>query len=173
MTTILVTGSNGQLGNEIKLLASLLPQANFLFHDIDTLDITNLEALSVFFNQYKPSYIVNCAAYTAVDKAESEKEKAFLINDTAVKNISLIASEHSCKIIHISTDYVFDGKSQKPYEEVDKTNPISIYGKSKLAGEKHLFKLSNVIIIRSAWLYSSFGNNFVKTMIRLGKEKKN
>jgi dTDP-4-dehydrorhamnose reductase len=116
--------------------------------------------------------IVNCAAYTAVDKAESEVEKAFLINDSAVENIAKIASKFSCKIIHISTDYVFDGFGNKPYEEGDLTNPISIYGKSKLAGEQHVIMLPNAMIIRTAWLYSTFGNNFVKTMIRLGKEKK-
>ncbi len=172
MTNILITGSNGQLGNEIKLLVSSLSNANFLFHDIDTLDITNYEALSVFCQKHKPDIIVNCAAYTAVDKAESEEEKAFLINNTAVENIAKIVSQYSAKVIHISTDYIFDGSSNKPYEETDATNPVSVYGKSKLAGEKHLETLSNAVIIRTAWLYSSFGNNFLKTMIRLGKEKK-
>jgi len=172
MKNILVTGSNGQLGNELRILATLLPKENFLFHDIETLDITNFEALDKFFKINEPSVIVNCAAYTAVDKAESEVEKAFLINDIAVENIAKIASKFSCKIIHISTDYVFDGSGNKPYEEGDSTNPISIYGKSKLAGEQHLIMLPNAIIIRTAWLYSTFGNNFVKTMIRLGKEKK-
>jgi dTDP-4-dehydrorhamnose reductase len=172
MINILVTGSNGQLGNELKVLASSLSQAKFLFHDVDTLDITNFESLSLFFKENKPSVIVNCAAYTAVDKAESEVEKAFLINDSAVENIAKIASKFLCKIIHISTDYVFDGFGNKPYEEGDLTNPISIYGKSKLAGEQHLIMLPNAMIIRTAWLYSTFGNNFVKTMIRLGKEKK-
>jgi dTDP-4-dehydrorhamnose reductase len=171
MTNILVTGSNGQLGNELKVLASSLTQATFLFHDVDTLDITNFEALSTFFKENKPSVIVNCAAYTAVDKAESEIEKAFLLNDKAVENIKIIASKYSCKIIHISTDYVFDGYGNVPIKEDDTTNPISIYGKSKFAGEKHLALSPDAIIIRTAWLYSSFGNNFVKTMIRLGKEK--
>jgi len=171
MKNILVTGSNGQLGNELRILATLLPKENFLFHDIETLDITNFEALDKFFKINEPSVIVNCAAYTAVDKAESEVEKAFLINDIAVENIAKIASKFSCKIIHISTDYVFDGSGNKPYEEGDSTNPISIYGKSKLAGEQHVIMLPNAMIIRTAWLYSTFGNNFVKTMIRLGKEK--
>jgi dTDP-4-dehydrorhamnose reductase len=172
MINILVTGSNGQLGNELKVLASSLSQAKFLFHDVDTLDITNFESLSLFFKENKPAVIVNCAAYTAVDRAESEVEKAFLINDKAVENIKIIACKYACKIIHISTDYVFDGNRNVPYKEDDTTNPLSIYGKSKLAGEKHLAMLPNAIIIRTAWLYSSFGNNFVKTMIRLGKEKK-
>ena len=172
MTNILVTGSNGQLGNEIKILAPLIPRGNFLFHDIDTLDITNFDALSAFFKKNLPSVVVNCAAYTAVDKAESEKAKAYLINDQAVENIAKIASQYSCRIIHISTDYVFDGTANKPYKENDSTNPVSVYGNSKLAGEKHLNLLSNAIIIRTAWLYSSFGNNFMKTMLRLGKEKK-
>ncbi len=171
MTNVLVTGSNGQLGSELKLLAPSFPQLRFLFHDIDTLDITNAKALENFLNKHKPSFIINCAAYTAVDKAESEQEKAFLINEKAVKNIANAASKYSSKIIHISTDYIFDGTSSRPYREDDITNPVSVYGKSKLAGEKHLAGLQNTITIRTAWLYSVFGNNFVKTMLRLGKEK--
>lgn len=172
MNHILVTGSNGQLGNELKLLTNLLPQSNFLFHDIDTLDISNLDALSIFFQKTRPSFIINCAAYTAVDKAESESEKAFLINDKSVGNLAKIAVEFNSKIIHISTDYVYDGNTHIPYIETSATNPLSIYGKSKLKGEKHLESVQNALIIRTAWLYSNFGNNFVKTMIRIGKEKK-
>jgi len=172
MISILVTGSNGQLGNEIKLLASSLPDANFLFHDIDTLDITNFEELSSFFQKQNISFIINCAAYTAVDKAESEIEKAYLINSTAVENLAKIADSNKCKIIHISTDYVFDGTGCKPYIETDVTNPVSVYGKSKLDGEKHLAQRSDAIIIRASWLYSTFGNNFVKTILRIAEERK-
>jgi dTDP-4-dehydrorhamnose reductase len=171
MNNILVTGSKGQLGNEIQVLVSKYPELTFFFHDIDTLDITNKSALNAIFEKIKPSFIINCAAYTAVDKAETETDKAFLINDLAVKNIAEVAVSQSCKIIHVSTDYVFDGKKNIPYIETDKTNPMSAYGKSKLAGEQHLINLKDAIIIRTAWLYSSFGNNFVKTMIRLGKER--
>jgi dTDP-4-dehydrorhamnose reductase len=169
---ILVTGSNGQLGSEINKLASTLPQFNFLFHDVDTLDITDLKSLTNFFEKHNPNYIVNCAAYTAVDKAETDIEKAYLINDKAVENLAKVSTQFNARIIHGSTDYVFDGINHRPYIETDPTNPVSVYGKSKLAGEKHLENMENAIIIRTAWLYSSFGNNFAKTVIRLGKEKK-
>jgi dTDP-4-dehydrorhamnose reductase len=170
MSKILVTGSNGQLGNELRLLSVFLPDHEFLFHDVDTLDITSEKALENFFRANKPDFVVNCAAYTAVDKAESELDKAYLINDKAVENLAKLAGSNT-KIIHVSTDYVFDGLKGVPYIEKDTTNPVSAYGKSKLAGEKHLDENSNAMIIRTAWLYSSFGANFVKTMIRLGKEK--
>jgi dTDP-4-dehydrorhamnose reductase len=173
MTTekILITGSNGQLGSELNTLASSLVGFNFLFHDVDTLDITDLKSLTGFFKEHKPGYIINCAAYTAVDKAETDIEKAYLINDNALENLAKVAIQFNARIIHISTDYVFDGINHRPYIETDLTNPASVYGKSKLAGEKHLENLTNAIIIRTAWLYSSFGNNFVKTVIRLGKER--
>jgi len=168
---ILVTGSNGQLGSEIRAMASVMPRFNFLFHDVDTLDITDLKSLTAFFEKHRPNYIVNCAAFTAVDKAETDIEKAYLINDKAVENLAKIAIQFNARIIHGSTDYVFDGINHRPYIETDATNPVSVYGKSKLAGERHLEKLENAIIIRTAWLYSSFGNNFAKTVIHLGKER--
>ena len=173
MSKILITGSNGQLGNELRLLSVFLPDQSFMFHDVDTLDITSENALLNFFRANKPDFVINCAAYTAVDKAESESEseKAYLINSKAIENLANACAEFNSKIIHVSTDYVFDGTKAVPYVETDLTNPISVYGKSKLAGESFLISTPNAIIIRTAWLYSSFGANFVKTMIRLGKEK--
>ena len=171
MSKILVTGSNGQLGNELRLLSVFLPTHEFLFHDVETLDISNENALSNFFRANKPDFLINCAAYTAVDKAESDSDKAFLINSKAVENLAKVSTEFNTKIIHVSTDYVFDGIKGIPYIETDLPNPISVYGKSKLAGESFLISNPNAIIVRTAWLYSSFGANFMKTMIRLGKEK--
>jgi dTDP-4-dehydrorhamnose reductase len=171
MINVLITGSNGQLGNEIKLLSDKYSNVNFLFHDVDTLDITNIEALRALYTKEKPKFIVNCAAYTAVDKAETEIEKAYLINEKASQNLAVVSNEFSTKIIHVSTDYVFDGTKCSPYTETDPTNPVSVYGKSKLDGEKHFDGNKNALIIRTSWLYSTFGGNFVKTMIRLGAEK--
>lgn len=171
MNNILVTGSNGQLGSELQELKNQFSQFSFHFHDVDTLDITDIIALKKIVSEIKPSYIINCAAYTAVDKAETETGKAYLINEKAVKLLSEVAIEFNSRLIHTSTDYVFDGLTCIPYKEGDKTNPVSAYGKSKLAGEKCLDNNPNSIIIRTAWLYSSFGNNFVKTMLRLGKER--
>lgn len=171
MTRILITGSNGQLGNEIRVLAGLYKNLDFLFHDVDTLDITNKESLFKFFDTTKPAFVINCAAYTAVDKAESDKDKAYLINSHAVKNLLEASNRVGSKIIHVSTDYVFDGKKSTPYKEDDEVNPLSTYGKCKLEGEQHLVKHSNVIIIRTAWLYSTFGNNIVKTIRKYGAER--
>lgn len=170
MFNILVTGSNGQLGNELKHLVTPSAEYTFHFHDIDTLDITSQAAVNNFFEKHPVQLIVNCAAYTAVDKAESEQGKAYLVNQKAVNLLDIVAKKYNCKIIHISTDYVFNGTKYTPYKESDKTNPDSVYGKSKLEGEKALTP-DNSIIIRTSWLYSSFGNNFVKTMLRLCKER--
>lgn len=172
MLNILVTGSKGQLGSEIQELSSKYDY-NFFFTDKDTLDITNLHTVSEFIKTNNINVIINCAAYTAVDKAESNEESANTINNTAVKHLAQIAKEYDIKLIHISTDYVFDGTNYMPYTEEDKTNPNSIYGKTKLAGEIALQEINpkNSIIIRTSWVYSSFGANFVKTMLRLGKEK--
>lgn len=168
---ILITGANGQLGSEIKELKVHYPSFDFFFTDVDTLDLCNKEETEVFLNTHKPDYIVNCAAYTAVDKAEDESELCYKINRDAVGNLAGAASGKA-KLIHISTDYVFDGKGNTPLKENDPTNPQSVYGKSKLDGEKILLeKAPDSIIIRTSWLYSAFGNNFVKTMLRLGKEK--
>jgi dTDP-4-dehydrorhamnose reductase len=171
MQTILITGSNGQLGNELKILSSSFPKINFIFHDIDTLNITDHTAVSEFFSSHRPNIVVNCAAYTAVDKAENETNLAYLINEKAVAYLLEACEKYNAKIIQLSTDYVFDGKKYLPYIETDATNPMSVYGKSKLAGEKHLEDNKNAIVIRTSWLYSSFGNNFVKTIIRLSSER--
>ena len=169
--SILITGAKGQLGSELQELIPLYPQYRFFLTDIDTLDLCDREALESFLNKNRIDYIVNCAAYTAVDKAEDDSALCYLINRDAVRNLAEAAGGKA-KIIHISTDYVFDGTSERPLRETDKTNPQSVYGKSKLEGEQILLKIApESIIIRTAWLYSPFGNNFVKTMIRLGKEK--
>ncbi len=168
---ILITGSKGQLGNELQILKEKYHWGELYFHDIDTLDITDSEKLNRFFEINKPDIIVNCAAYTAVDKAEEEREKAFLINSQAVKNLVEASKIFNSYIIHISTDYVFDGLKNTPYIEDDAANPLSTYGKSKLEGELHLKDYSSYIILRTSWLYSSFGNNIVKTIRRLGKER--
>lgn len=160
---ILVTGCDGQLGNELKLL---LPEA--IFTDVNTLDITDKTAVDNFVRNNNVKVIVNCAAYTAVDKAEDDAELAKKINETGPENLA----KTGCKIIHISTDYVFNGSNCKPYTPDDETAPISVYGKTKLAGEIAVKKeAKEYAIIRTAWLYSSYGNNFVKTMRRLGAEK--
>ena len=169
---ILVTGSNGQLGSEIKELSKDY-NYNFFFTTRDDIDITNKENIREFCQKNSINVIINCAAYTAVDKAESDEINADLVNRKAVKKLSIISKELGIKLIHISTDYVFDGKSFKPYCEEYKTNPQSIYGKTKLDGENEMIKINpkNSIIIRTSWVYSYYGANFVKTMLRLGKEK--
>jgi len=169
---VLVTGSNGQLGSEIKELSSEY-RYNFFFTDRETLDITDKNAVAAFVEQNNINVIINCAAYTAVDKAEADETNADAINHLAVKQMAEISKEKNIQLIHISTDYVFDGKNYKPYNEEDTTNPNGVYGATKLAGEKAIIALNpiNAIIIRTSWVYSSFGANFVKTMLRLGKEK--
>ncbi|MDO9276322.1 MAG: dTDP-4-dehydrorhamnose reductase [Lutibacter sp.] len=173
MYNILVTGANGQLGSEIRELETSYPQHHFFFTDLATLDITDKKAIDLFIRENKITAIINCAAYTAVDKAESEPKLADKINRLAVQYLAEAAKVYDCKFIHISTDYVFDGTNHKPYTETDKPNPQSVYGSTKLAGELALQKIDpcNSIIIRTSWVYSSFGNNFVKTMLRLGNEK--
>lgn len=174
MYKILVTGANGQLGSELRELAESYPKHHFFFTDVDTLDITDKNAIALFIQENKITAIINCAAYTAVDKAESEQELADKINHLAVQHLAEAAKAYFCKFIHISTDYVFDGTNHKPYIETDKPNPQSVYGSTKLAGELALQKMNpeNAIVIRTSWVYSSFGNNFVKTMLRLGNERK-
>ncbi len=169
---ILITGSNGQLGNEIRLLAENYPEFEFIFTDIDELDISNPLKVNAYFEENLPKVVINCAAYTAVDKAESDEQIAWLINSAAVENLSKSAATFDALMIHISTDYVFDGKAWVPYVETDQTNPQSVYGMSKLAGEESVFKFAGKgIILRTSWLYSAFGNNFVKTMIKYGSER--
>ena len=172
MKNILVTGAYGQLGNEVRILSANYPEYNFMFTDVDSLDICDKDELIDFVTGNDIRYIINCAAYTAVDKAEDDAELCEKINATAVKNLGLAAAEAGAGIIHVSTDYVFDGTSCRPYTEDMPTKPCSVYGKTKLKGEKNLLKVCpNAIIIRTAWLYSPFGNNFVKTMIKLGSER--
>jgi dTDP-4-dehydrorhamnose reductase len=169
---ILVTGAYGQLGNEINCLTAKYPDWQFLFTDADTLDITSESDLEIWFQNNKPNYIINCAAYTAVDKAETEVETAEKVNALAPKLLGKFSTNVGAKMIHISTDYVFDGESFLPYSEEDKVNPKSVYGETKLQGEKNCFEENpDTIIIRTSWLYSAFGNNFVKTMLRLSKER--
>ena len=172
MLNILVTGSKGQLGSEIEALSSRYPYT-FIFTDKETLDISNEEVVKHFIEDNNITTIINCAAYTAVDKAESEIELADKINHLAVEYLAKASKEKNIQLIHISTDYVFDGTSFRPYVETDSTNPQGVYGQSKLDGEKVLQVINpkNSIIIRTSWVYSSFGANFVKTMLRLGKEK--
>ncbi|MCT7537419.1 dTDP-4-dehydrorhamnose reductase [Aliarcobacter butzleri] len=169
---ILVTGSKGQLGSEIKELSSNYSY-NFFFTDRLNIDITNKDNIKDFCQTNNINVIINCAAYTAVDKAESDIENADLVNRKAVKKLAIVSSELNIKLIHISTDYVFDGRNFKPYVEEFQTNPQSVYGKTKLDGENEIRDINplNSIIIRTSWVYSYYGNNFVKTMLRLGKEK--
>jgi len=169
---ILITGCNGQLGNEMQLQAKLYNQYNFIFTDIDELDITDSEKINKFVDDNSIDCIVNCAAYTAVDKAEDNEELCNLLNNLAPGYLANAINRRGGSMIQISTDYVFDGTNHIPYTEEDPTSPNSVYGRTKLAGELNVQReCSNSMIIRTAWLYSSFGNNFVKTMIRLGKER--
>ncbi|PKP34146.1 MAG: dTDP-4-dehydrorhamnose reductase [Bacteroidetes bacterium HGW-Bacteroidetes-17] len=172
MRNILVTGSNGQLGNAIKKISSKLINYNFLFTDIEELDITSYEQIGKFIHKNKINIVINCAAYTAVDQAETDREKAFLINVTAVEYLSIQAKANNATLIHISTDYVFDGSSQIPYKETDLPDPKSYYGLTKYEAEQKIAQFAeNAIIIRTSWLHSEYGHNFVKTMIRLGYER--
>ncbi len=173
MLNILVTGSNGQLGSELQALHENYREYNFTFTDRESLDITCKDCISLTCKEKNITHIINCAAYTAVDKAEEDQDNADAINHLAVQNLAEIAKEMGISLIHISTDYVFDGKNYKPYAENDDVNPQGIYGKTKLDGEEALLHVSppKSIIIRTSWVYSSFGNNFVKTMLRLGKER--
>jgi dTDP-4-dehydrorhamnose reductase len=178
---ILVTGKNGQLGKSIHKVVNSevetnnnLNSHNFVFVGREELDLNSESNINHYFDSSdKFDIIINCAAYTAVDKAEEEKDIANQVNHLAVEQIAQIAKKQQAKLIHISTDYVFDGESDKPYIEIDETNPINVYGRTKLAGEKALQETmpTDAIIIRTSWVYSEYGNNFVKTMLRLGKER--
>jgi dTDP-4-dehydrorhamnose reductase len=188
-TKILVTGANGQLGRELQAIsAALTPNIaitsnlsmishnspyEFIFFDRATLSIADPDAIHTFLTRERPAYCINCAAYTAVDKAESEKESAFLINGDAVGYLAAACHETGVRLIHISTDYVFDGLSETPLREDDPTDPINVYGASKLEGERQALQRHphGTLIIRTSWVYSEFGNNFVRTMIRLMKER--
>jgi len=172
MMNILITGANGQLGREIHRQQTLLKPDNTLhFTDKEELDITNPQELKKYTSEGQIDTIINCAAFTDVDGAENDPESAYLINDTAVGNLASIALEKNIRLIHVSTDYVFDGHHYKPYRETDTPRPQGVYGKSKLAGEQRIMKKQAGMIIRTAWLYSPHGKNFVKTISRLVKEK--
>jgi len=169
---ILVTGANGQLGMELRAIAPSYSQYNFLFTGKEELPIEDVEAVKKYFAQQPIAFCINCAGYTAVDKAETEKEKALLVNGTAVGELAAVCKANKTQLIHISTDYVFNGEACTPYKETDPTSPINIYGESKLKGEELALQNDpSSIIIRTSWLYSSYGNNFVKTMLRLMKER--
>lgn len=163
---ILITGANGQLGYELQQLLSKNVNYELFFTDIDSLDITDPDAVNDFFKNINLDFIINAAAYTAVDKAEIEKDIAEKVNVTAVKNLALCAKNYNAKMIHISTDYVYDGNKSSPYVESDSTNPLGYYGYSKLLGEREMLNIApKGVIIRTSWLYSTHGNNFVKTII--------
>jgi dTDP-4-dehydrorhamnose reductase len=169
---VLVTGASGQLGQAIQFIATNHLNINFVFCNSSDLDITNKENCTTIFHTIKPDYCINTAAYTAVDKAESEPDKAHLINVVGAKNIAETCKEFDTNLIHISTDFVFDGTKNSPYNEMDLPNPKGVYGQTKLAGEKAIQNVfSNYFIIRTSWVYSQFGNNFMKTMLRLASER--
>jgi len=169
---ILVTGANGQLGKEMQVIAALYPGYDFLFVTKEELSIDDIAGVRKYFDTHDIGVCVNCAAYTAVDKAETETEKAFQVNAVAVGNLAIVCKEQHALFIHISTDYVFDGTGISPYKEDYPVNPVNAYGASKLKGEELALQNNpETVVIRTSWVYSSFGNNFVKTMLRLMKER--
>ncbi len=171
MKKVLVTGANGQLGRCIKDASVNFPKLNFLFVSREDLDIENKEAVSEIFSKNQFDYCINTAAYTNVEKAESEQEKAFQINAEAVKTVALICNQSNTTLIQISTDYVFDGKKTTPYTEEDTTSPINVYGASKLKGEQYIQEIcNNYFIIRTSWLYSQYGHNFYNSILKFVKE---
>lgn len=172
MINVLVTGGNGQLGASIKSIQKNYPSFNFAYTDYEDLDITDLDQLSAYFQSNSFQYCINCAAYTAVDKAETETELAERINALAAYNLAKMCKDNNITLIHISTDFVFEGNQSSLYKETDQASPISVYGSTKLEGEKQITKtLQNYFILRTSWLYSEFGNNFMKTMIRLANDR--
>jgi dTDP-4-dehydrorhamnose reductase len=169
---VLITGSNGQLGSEIKELATNYKKLDLIFKDLPELDICNIEALKTFILDHNINVVINCAAYTAVDKAEQDAEIAEEVNSKGVSNLVNALEKVNGKLIHISTDYVFDGNQYTPYRESDSVSPIGVYGETKREGELAVINSTlDAIVIRTSWLYSSYGNNFLKTMLRLGKQK--
>ncbi|KAA6350370.1 dTDP-4-dehydrorhamnose reductase [termite gut metagenome] len=169
---ILITGSNGQLGNEMRVLSKKYDHHTCFFTDIEELDICDEQAVVTYMADNRIDIVVNCAAYTAVDHAEDNKELSGKLNNIAAGYLARAAQSHKAAIIQISTDYVFDGTKHTPYTEKDASCPASVYGATKLAGEENVLKhCEKAVIIRTAWLYSTYGNNFVKTMIRLGRER--
>ncbi|WP_158975128.1 dTDP-4-dehydrorhamnose reductase [Cellulophaga sp. L1A9] len=169
---ILVTGANGQLGKCLKNISIEYPQYKFYFKSSSDLNITDAKQINHFFQKEKYNYCINCAAYTAVDKAENEPEKAYLVNSEAVKHLAEACKQFKSTLIHISTDFVFDGTNTTPYTEEANGAPLNVYGSSKLKGENYIqTTISKYFIIRTSWVFSEHGNNFVKTMLRLGKER--
>lgn len=169
---VLVTGANGQLGQALQFIAPKYAEIQFHFCSSSELDISNLESVVSAFEKVKPQFCINAAAYTAVDKAETETEKAHLINAKGAKNVAEICNRYATTLLHVSTDFVFDGNQNTPYTEDDSTNPQGVYGATKRAGELEIMQtMKAYFIIRTSWLYSQFGNNFMKTMLRLGQEK--
>ncbi len=169
---VLVTGAKGQLGQSVQFIASKHQNIEFVYTDCQELDITNIENCKEVFSKHKPNYCINTAAYTAVDKAESESEKAHLINVVGAENLAKVCKENNVVLVHISTDFIFDGKKETPYTELDIPNPTGVYGQTKLDGE---IAIQNTwekhFIVRTSWVYSQFANNFMKTMLRLGSER--
>lgn len=169
---VLVTGASGQLGQSLQFIASHYPEMQFIFATSQDLDITNQERVASFFEKNKINFCINTAAYTAVDKAESESEKAHLVNVIGPRNLAIACQQQDATLIHISTDFVFDGNANTPYSEADATNPIGVYGQTKLEGEKVVIQnCEKHFIIRTSWVYSPFGNNFMKTMLRLAQDR--
>lgn len=169
---VLVTGANGQLGQALQKASQTVSEIRFVFTDSKTLDITNPENCQSFFEGFLPDFCINCAAYTAVDKAESETDLAYKINVVGVENLAKNCKKHNTTLIHLSTDFVFDGEKNIPYTEIDLPNPKSVYGQTKLEGEQTIQALlEKYYIIRTSWVYSEFGNNFYKTMLRLASER--
>lgn len=169
---VMITGAYGQLGTCLKEMSASYSELMIDLTDYDTLDITDRDAVSKYLGNSRPDFVVNCAAYTAVDKAENDHDAAHRLNALGPENLSLGCRQTGARLIHISTDYVFDGSSNTPYSETHSPNPKSVYGKTKLEGERLVLKqLPESVIIRTSWLYSAHGNNFVKTMIRLGQER--
>ena len=172
LKNVLITGANGQLGNEMRLVAATDAERVYHFTDVAELDICDEEAIERFVVEHAIDCIVNCAAYTNVNKAEEDAELCDKLNHLAPANLARVAAKHGASLIHVSTDYVFNGQHYIPYKEDDDTCPNSVYGTTKLAGEQAIQALcADAVIIRTAWLYSTFGNNFVKTMLRLGSER--
>jgi len=171
MKHILVTGANGQLGNCIRERSGDNPGLRFTFIDIETIDLTHVAEVPKYLALQSPDYIINCAAYTAVDQAESNQDTAFVVNAGIPQLLGAYCRDYNTKLIHLSTDYVYDGLQPFPHREDEPLLPVSVYGRSKLLGEQHLWENRNALVVRTSWLYSEFGNNFLKTMQRLGAER--